>query len=72
MDGPFGLKEIAVFDMNRQALPPCVYTYLGIKNRLLCINYGDTICDWGVAVAEDPTQAEQAARWLLDFFTVMG
>ena len=86
MDGPYGLNYMQIEDDCRNAESDyCVYTYtdrvklqvLGAplvepSTFVLCVGSGSTFHDYIIAAATDKTQAEQAARWLLDFCVVRG
>ena len=77
LSGPFGLTCV---DFLRPAAGELtVYTYIGGAPRrqpwrdILCVtDHTDGDADVADAYATDPAQAEQAARWLLDFCTVRG
>lgn len=75
LSGPFGLTCI---DLLRPAEGELVvYTYYPASRTagrsIICVtDHTDGDADVADAYATDPAQAEQAARWLLDFCTVRG
>ena len=86
LSGPYGLNYMRIKDDCRNAESDYyVYTYtdrakLKVLNAplrkpstfVLCVGSGTYYNNYIIAAATDETQAEQAARWLLDFCTVRG